>query len=64
LQAKKDPFMTLFLFVEQGKIIDKMTVEEQKLFFNKIDLEEAVKIKESENVFSRRIDDALTEQGY
>ena len=53
--------MTLFLFVEQGKIIDKMTVEEQKLFFNKIDLEEAVKIKESENVFSRRIDDALTE---
>jgi hypothetical protein len=56
--------MTLFLFVEQGKIIDKMTVEEQKLFFNKIDLEEAVKIKESENVFSRRIDDALTEQGY
>jgi hypothetical protein len=29
LKAKKDPFMTLFLFVEQGKIIDKMTVEEQ-----------------------------------
>jgi hypothetical protein len=31
------------------------------LFFNKIDLEEAVKIKEVENDFSRRIDDALTE---
>ena len=41
-----------------------MTVEEKKLFFNKIDLEEVVKIKESENNFSRRIDDALIEQGY
>lgn len=56
--------MTLFLFVEQGKIMEKMTVEEQQLFFNKIDLEEAVKIKEVENDFSRRIDDALIEQGY
>lgn len=28
LKAKKDPFMTLFLFVEQGKIMEKMTVEE------------------------------------
>ena len=64
LKAKKDPFMTLFLFVEQGKIMEKMTVEEQQLFFNKIDLEETVKIKEAENNFSRRIDDALTEQGY
>lgn len=61
LKAKKDPFMTLFLFVEQGKIMEKMTVEEKQLFFNKVDLEEAVKIKEAENIFSRRIDDALTE---
>lgn len=61
LKITQDPFMNLFIIRAEDE--ERKSPEKKKIFKN-LNLEERVKVNEQEATLSRRIDDALAEQGY
>lgn len=61
LKITQDPFMNLFILRAEDE--ERKSPEKKKIFKN-LNLEERVKVNEQEASLSRRIDDALAEQGY